>query len=251
MQVGNRGNVDALGVPISLSFADDVRVGVHGVRLDPPLQPGQVFEDWSAVPNSLSIASAPGFFHVPLLLPSIPAGSTRSLRLSVTMQGTEDRVLLAAFGTPYFQPRVDPASVALHVASALAIVERTGGLPIPASVRPQLELDLAAYITAQREAILAAGLANLVEALGVAPRFYSESQLELDVAYFAAQRTGELVLEQLGAANGVAPELREALQLASSAAERVLAAFGPAPAGAAIRGQKCSPKTGVDGAEAW
>lgn len=247
VQVGNRGNVDAVGVPVSLSFPDDVRASLHGDILGPPAQPGRAFEDWSYVP--LQVTADPSRFDVPLLVPLLPAGSTRSLRLRVVVEGPspDDRVLTVAAGDPTLQGGVDAAAVARRVEAALATVERTAGVPIPTSVVAQLRSDVAAYVTAQGEAILAEASAGVAGELGTAPRVYAIAQLEADAAYFAALRAGDLLIEELESAGALAPAVREALLLASQAIGRALAAVGPAPATAAIPGQQC-PATQDGGA---
>ena len=115
---------------------------LHAELLDPPEQPGQVFRDWSRVPGSVTVEAAPAAYHVPLLLPAIPAGTTLSVRLGIVLAGSLDRFVHVAVGTPYFQPGVDPDAVARRVDAALALVEGRGAA-LPASVLPALRADLA------------------------------------------------------------------------------------------------------------
>src|SRR5262249_37716236 len=47
---GNRGNVDAFGVPLSLAFLNDLTFRLQFPIAAPPPQSGQVLIDWSKVP---------------------------------------------------------------------------------------------------------------------------------------------------------------------------------------------------------
>ncbi|MEO6028573.1 MAG: right-handed parallel beta-helix repeat-containing protein, partial [Candidatus Binatia bacterium] len=232
VELGNRGNVDAIGVPLTISFPSDVRVGVHGDVLVPPLQPAQVFEDWSLVPLHVSENTSTRI-HVPLLVPVIPAKSTRSVRLSVVLLGSSDAAISAAMGTPYFQDGVDPAAVASRVDAALAIVERTAGLPIPGAIGATLHADATAYVTAQSEAIRADALGRGAEVLGAPPRLYSESQLQLDAAYFAAQQAGALLIAQSPEPQALGSRVRANLFATAQAFQHMLSALASGTADAA------------------
>jgi hypothetical protein len=74
---GNRGNMDALGVPVTLdvpaSFARSFPFGLAG----PPAQPGQAYNDYRDVPFEVTTPVAGEQVDIPLLIPIVPAGSRR------------------------------------------------------------------------------------------------------------------------------------------------------------------------------
>lgn len=76
---GNRGNVEATGVPVTLSLPGIFSLNVFFQITPPPPQPGQVPTDWSLVPVYVLPGPQNGVTNVVLFLPSIPAGFALSL----------------------------------------------------------------------------------------------------------------------------------------------------------------------------
>jgi hypothetical protein len=185
---GNRGNIDALGVPLSLT----IPTGYEARRLfhlaAPPPQPGQVREDWSQVPVHVETGAQSASFDVPLLLPAVPAGFAGILHIGLTLPpGAQDRVLLAALGDPVLDPTLDPQALDAAVSGAREYVLDNFGVTIPPELVPELEQ----YATDQLELALASERAVFAAGLGTRPQVYSSAQLNLDLALFGAVRALE------------------------------------------------------------
>lgn len=71
---GNRGNIDALDVPVTLAMPTEIGLDLNFLVQPPPAQAGQVVKDWTQVPLYALPGPSNGFVNVPLLLPIIPAG---------------------------------------------------------------------------------------------------------------------------------------------------------------------------------
>jgi CSLREA domain-containing protein len=180
---GNRGTVDAYGVPIWLSFPDELEFHVPFPVSPPPSQPGQVPTDWTRIAIDEPIPPPENRDSFPLLLPVVPAGSTGVLRFRVEspslLGGSPDFNVTADIGTPYFQPDLAEEVVAGYVARAkefAAESQATPGVPSDAAI--------AAYVRTQLAGVSASGQAN-ADLTGYPPVF-SQSQLIVDTAYFIA-----------------------------------------------------------------
>jgi hypothetical protein len=186
---GNRGNVDALAVPLSLS----VPVGYAPRRIfalaPPPVQPGQVREDYTQVPVTVDIRGENGhFIQIPLLLPVVPAGFTGSMEIGLTLPaGAQDNLLVASIGSPLYDPVIDPQVVDDAVAGARAYLQ-DAGVAVPSELVPALTQ----YATNQFERLVASGRAAMVNSLGTAPEVYSMSQLRLDLVFYGADRAASM-----------------------------------------------------------
>ncbi len=92
--VGNRGNVDALGVPVSISVPSSVGIKLLFPVAKPPALPGQPPIDWTNFPiamtSEMTSDGLPDETIVPWLIPVIPAGSTAIFEFLVTAPGTLD-----------------------------------------------------------------------------------------------------------------------------------------------------------------
>jgi hypothetical protein len=92
--VGNRGNVDALGVPVMIAVPREVEIKLLFPVARPPALPGQPPIDWTNFPiamtSEMTSDGLPDETIVPWLVPVIPAGSTAIFEFLVTAPGTLD-----------------------------------------------------------------------------------------------------------------------------------------------------------------
>ena len=183
---GNRGNVDALDVPITLSVQTSIPLAVNFGVQPPPAQPGQVATDWSQVPMYVTPGPSGGFVNVPLLLPIIPAGFTGSLKFSITVPTTLQHgaviQLYAASGDPFLQVGGDPSALVSQLAAG-AVVYAQENLRGSVSASNQA---LGQYILNQLQDGQAAARAQFSATSGSIPLVYSLGQLNIDAANFAA-----------------------------------------------------------------
>ncbi|MEO6027586.1 MAG: choice-of-anchor Q domain-containing protein, partial [Candidatus Binatia bacterium] len=183
---GNRGNVDAVGVPLALAYPKDFLFDVLFAIAAPPVLPAQAIDDFSVVPIVAEVDPASDLRNIPLFLPVVPAGFTGIIEFVLTApagtaEGAKFLVSAKIDPEPWLASDAErEARVAELVAGGRAYAERALETPIPASV------DAAAtiYARAQLEAIVAAGRADLVARLGQTGSVYSLGQLVIDVAAF-------------------------------------------------------------------
>jgi hypothetical protein len=181
---GNRGNVDAFGVPFSLSLPDGYDGRRFFVLAPPPVQSGQARSDWSQVPVTVDLDAPNGFIDIPLLLPVVPAGFTGMLQIGLTLPpGAQDSALLATIGDPLLESELAPQTVADAVAGAKAFLESMGD-----PLSPTVVAELEAYAAEQFRLIQQSGLAATVGNLGTQVHVYSLSQLHFDLALFGVVR---------------------------------------------------------------
>jgi len=188
---GNRGNVDAVGVPLALSYPKDFLFDALFTIVAPPPSPAQAIDDFSGVPIVAEVDPASDLKNIPLLLPVVPAGFTGIIDLTLTLpagvpHGATFLVSAAIDPEPWLASDQDrEARVAELVAGGRSYAERVLETPIPANV------DAAAtiYARAQLEAIAAAGRADLVASLGRTGAVYSLTELVIDVAAFMQEQT--------------------------------------------------------------
>ena len=197
---GNRGNVDALDVPVTLAVPSVIALAINFGVAPPPAQAGQVPTDWSQVPVYVAPGPSNGFVNVPLLLPLIPAGYTGTLRFAITiptgLQHGEQFSLYGASGDPLIQIGADPSAlVSQFAAGAADYAQQNLGVTVSAS-----NAALNQYIANQLQNALAAARAQFSATSGSTPLVYSLGQLNVDAAQFAATQAG-----------GAAPHLRAAL----------------------------------------
>ena len=185
---GNRSNVDALAVPLVLQ----IRPATVGFNLafpiaPPPPQAGQIPTDFTqepitAVPNA---GRDPNSTIIPLLLPVVPAGFSGVLDVRLTLPpGVPTFEIVAGLGAPLFRPDVDTQTVNAFTTGARAYASQALGTDVPVELVP----ELAQYFTTELENVVAAGRTALVENVGTRGLVYSQSQLLVDLAKFAAAR---------------------------------------------------------------
>lgn len=183
---GNRGNVDALAVPLSLSVPEGWSLSRFFPLAPPPVQAGQIRSDWTTVPTTVRVLGEEGgYLQVPLLLPVVPAGFIGSLQLGLVQPNdAEETFLVAAIGDPLFTPALDEEMLAGAVAGAEAYLAE-GDVTVPAGV-------LAPYVAAQLDLVVAAGRAAFVANLGTAADVYSASQLHFDRVFFGGSQAAQV-----------------------------------------------------------
>lgn len=197
---GNRGNVDAFGVPLTFVFPAVFTTRYAFTLANPPAQPGQPFNDYSDVPVVATTDDATQFTNVPLLLPIVPAGFTGTLDFLVTppsqLPEGQQFLLSALLGKPFFTgdtPR--PELVASMVAGAKLYAADHLGVPIPST----LDGTLTSYASNQLTLAVDEGRDALVADLGHVRSVFSVAHLAIDLAEFAATQT-------MAAARGSASE---------------------------------------------
>ena len=190
---GNRGTVDAYGVPLWLSFPDELEFHVPFPVSPPPAQAGQVATDWTRVAIDAPIPPPEDRDSFPFLLPVVPAGSTGALKLRIKSppgpefcQGDEcvgpGRLpfrVTADIGTPYFKPDLSAEVVALYVSRAKELAAPDDGTVVFPS-----DAVIEAYVRTQLAGVVANGSED--SAAGGYPPIYSQTQLLVDTAQFIA-----------------------------------------------------------------
>jgi hypothetical protein len=181
---GNRGNVDAIGVPLALSIPQIYSPSWFFKITPPPTQAGQPPLDWDFVPPIVADSQS-AFLQLPLLLPIIPAGYTGQLRIQIAFPSiAPDGFILLSIDDPVFGNGVDTQFVAREVAGAQAYVKQNFGL----TISPALLAAMQQYATTQLQAVIGNGRSAFVVTQGASPQTYSVTQLEFDLAMFAALR---------------------------------------------------------------
>ncbi len=191
--VGNRGTVDAYGVPLSVAFGEELRWALPFLISPPPAQPGQIATDWSAVavdrhqPPNLEFPEHADSFY--FLLPVVPAGSSTAFKFRVKSPPFVDPApeaihVVANIGDPYFEPDLSAEAVDFYVQEAKDYAfraHRTTALPSDAAIE--------AYVRTQLAAVVADGrLAAVGDESGSLP-IYSQAQLIIDTGQFIAGET--------------------------------------------------------------
>lgn len=197
---GNRGNVDAIGVPLLLTvFPKNIAVHLHFPIAPPPAQTGQVPTDWSQVAVA---AAEQQSTYIPLVLPVVPAGFTGVLEVTLTAATLGNFEVRFGIGDPYLQPEVRSIVVDALTEGAITHARDALGVEIPPALGPQLKQ----YVTTQLQSVADHGRHVLIESVGTASEVYSLSQLLIDVARFGAAQVGTLA--------AASPEFRRADALA-------------------------------------
>ncbi len=187
---GNRGNVDAIGVPLGLSIPSNVGFQLRFEITPPPAHDGQVATEWNRVPiDVFPDAETGGATNIPLLLPIVPAGFTGALEMTLTFPTTaepgETFLVLADLDRPLFNPSLSPQAVDTFVRAAQAYAEQNLQVTIPPAVVPDLER----YITDQLTSVVANGRGALLDTFGKPTQVYSLTQLDIDLARYGAARS--------------------------------------------------------------
>jgi hypothetical protein len=182
---GNRGQVDALAVPLSFSVSAGYGLAVLSDIAQPPSQPDQRLTNFSQVPVTVQAGAPDSYTNVPLLLPVIPAGFTGTLQIVVELPpDAVASTVSVAIDPPYFSPTLSPVVVSSLVAGALAYAPVGFHVTIPSALVPGLEQ----YVRNQLQLVVDNGRAALVASLGESQQVYSLSQLQIDVAIVGAIR---------------------------------------------------------------
>lgn len=205
---GNRGNVDALAVPVTLSLAEGMGYRLRFPLGTPPLLDAELDFDWFLQPIELDLGAGPGgTSNLSFLLPVVPAGSTSALQLLLTLPpgGAHGDVVtsFAAVGAPLLTPEPSSATIDAMVAGARADVQRVIGVTVPDAVVP----ELAQHAREQLAAIVAEGRALLVQTGGVGQQVHVLAWVQRELALRAAKAALEaelafgpsLLLERLAA----------------------------------------------------
>jgi hypothetical protein len=182
---GNRGDVDALAVPLTIALPNGYQAATYFPIAAPPLQSGQIRPDWTAASILVAEPSSTSFLHLPLLLPVVPSGYSGVLRFGITMTPTSAPTsVLAAIGEPQFSTAPASAFVTAAANGAQAYLQQIFGLTIPAGALPELQQ----YASSELQQMVSNGRNALLTSIGTAPLVYSLGQYGLDVAFHAAQR---------------------------------------------------------------
>jgi hypothetical protein len=184
---GNRGNVDALAVPLELGISANVGFNLRFPIAPPPPQAGQVPTDWSGVPINTAPAEPSGLTSVPLLLPVVPAGSTGVLWFTLTAPPEvlwQTYQVRSGIGRPSFRPELAAQVLGDAIARARLHAENNLGVAIPSQLVPALEQ----YLAGQFQSVVARGRDAWLANAGTNIEVYSQSQLDIDLAQFAATR---------------------------------------------------------------
>lgn len=181
---GNRGDADAIGVPLSVSLPS-AYAWTHYFDITPPPPQGEFRPDWTQVAESVGMPVMSDFLQVPLFLPVIPSGFNGALRLSLTLPANATNTsLFAAAGDPVFGVDSETAFIDQAVAGAQAYVSYGFGITVPDSVVTQLKQ----YATRQLQTMIANGQAAFTASLGTLPQVYSLGQLQIDLFLFIVPR---------------------------------------------------------------
>jgi len=182
---GNRGTVDAYGVPLWFTIPEELEFHIPFPVSPPPSQPDQVPTDWTRIAIDEPIPPPEDRDSFSFLLPVVPAGSTGMLRFRVTgplaVDVPPERLpfyVTRAIGTPYFQPNLAEEAVATFVARAKELAQ---GFQ-PTLVVAPTDAMIADYVRTQLGGVLASGQQN-ADLVG-SPQVFSQSQLIVDTAYY-------------------------------------------------------------------
>lgn len=237
---GNRGNVDARGVPLTVTVSSSYALALLFPVAPPPPQPGQAAIDWR---DDVPLTVRPdgiGRTNVPLVLPVVPAGFTGALPITITTPpGAQDEALYAVIGKPYFDPALSPDTLEAFVAGARAYAERNLAVSVPAARLPELRQ----YVTGQLGLAVARGQDALTASAGSDPEVLSLVHLQVDAALFIAAR----IQAGGGASLGQDPMGALAWRPLRMLAERFLGALARIALPAEAHAGPCSGRVLADG----
>jgi CSLREA domain-containing protein len=184
MLFGNRGNVEAWGVPVNLGVSNNISFTYSSPIATPPAQPGQVPTDWSQIPVNLP-PDAQGIVLGTLVLPFIPPAFTGSFQFTVFAPINQEGLSANIFngiGLPYFQPNLDPQHVADLLTAAQINAQTITGIVFPPALVPSLQQ----YLNTQLQDMVDQSRAAWIASIGSRYQVYSDSQLQVDLSNFAA-----------------------------------------------------------------
>lgn len=184
---GNRGNVDALDVPITLSLA--AGMGYHLIFPfgAPPIVDPAIELDWQLQDGDVDAGADSGTTNLAFLLPVVPAGSTSSLQFQMTLPPTlphgAEVTSFAGTGAPLLTPEPSQQTIDAIVAGARAYALEKLFVTIPDSAVP----ELAERALQQLDAVADEGRALLVQTGGVGQRVHSLAWIQLELALHGAK----------------------------------------------------------------
>lgn len=170
---GNRGNADALGVPIQIAAAPGVGLDLSFSVGPPPANPQQTFTDWARIRTSVDGRPVTDYTVHSFIVPIIPAGFTGALEFRVNLPaGPLDATpLLVPFaGVPFAHgdgpdadtdPDIDPDYVRGQVDNTIRYARDVLGVTPPTDVA-----FLSGYIGDQLERMVKLGAEAWIRNLG-------------------------------------------------------------------------------------
>jgi hypothetical protein len=182
---GNRGNTDALAVPLVLAFPESVDAIPHFDIAPPPQQFGKItILEWGIFYTEIVAGENPPLVYLIMLVPIVPAGSSNVLE--VILSGTNLKIgepitLTAEIAQPLVDesgPKAD--AVAQLVQGAHDKSADVLKFTLPTTIDP----DLTAYMNAALQAVVDAGGQSLLASFGTSPGVFSLTQLGFDLASF-------------------------------------------------------------------
>lgn len=184
---GNRGAIDAIGVPLSLILPFEFLFELRFPITPPPLHPDQPATDWQLVAVTSEAPGTTGRTALSFLLPVVPAGSRAVLELRIIPP--EDHALGPytygwEIGQPLFAPALTAAAVTDQVVDA-----KTHATEILEAATLADDAAIASYVRDQFASVRAAGLAAWRGDF-VHPPVYSLAHLLIDAGQFAAAAGG-------------------------------------------------------------
>ncbi|HVO88982.1 MAG TPA: choice-of-anchor Q domain-containing protein [Casimicrobiaceae bacterium] len=184
---GNRGNVDAMVVPLQISNSSQYGLSVMFDIAQPPAQPDQRLTDFRRVSPLVQSGGAGSYTNLPLLLPVVPAGFTGTLQLILNLPPvpTTASTFYLNIDTPYLHPQPDAQIVAGLVQGVFAYAPRG----FATTIAPALTPFITQYVANQLQLVADRGRVAFVTSLGNAPQVYSLAQLQIDAALVGAIRT--------------------------------------------------------------
>ena len=122
--IANRGNRDALGVPIIVAAPTGFGFNPLFPFQPPPPNPSQIYNYWSAVPDPVTTPQST-YINFPMLVPVVPVGYTGMLTFTLALPPTYAQLgadssfdMYLNSGNPYFNPTLDPSVVNQFVTNA-------------------------------------------------------------------------------------------------------------------------------------
>ena len=196
----NRGNAEALGVPITIGVPMAYGFALLSQLSAPPEQPGQPFNDYRDEPLRVLTVAGDEQQYVPLVVPIVPPRSSGFIDFSITPPvGTPPRstfLVEALIGDPWFDggaPSADYLSDAAVRARQIA-TKYFNATPLPAIDAALIDYErnaLTLMVTSSRSALL--------NAWGRGVPLFSVPHLAVDLAGYAAAQPPamNLTLEEL------------------------------------------------------
>jgi CSLREA domain-containing protein len=240
--IANRGNTDALGVPVIVGVPTGFSFNLLFPVEPPPFNSSQIYTNWAGVP-ALVTTPQPTFIGLPLFVPVVPAGYSGMLTFTLAVSPELMETLgndfifymYLANGDPYFNPALDPSVVSQFVTNAQSYSQSNWGITIPDSSIASLQN----YISSELQAAVTDGRNDLIASLGAQTDAFSLTQFLIDLASVGAA-------ESLGAGAPVPAIRRAGNRMAKSAVGKITTKAG-APrsetqGGICLPGTSCGPE---------